>query len=244
MGQGGGTPPCPSSSVPAKEPQPWHRSCAFLPCQPAGPWSREAVSGLTLRLEGRGPRLEPRDAAHGSAPPPAAKLCRSSPGRPRQGWGGAPRPGAAGPGAEAASRAGKLGSVTWLEESKCTACISENGKSDPDNERPVSLTSPAHGLRARSGRGIAQGWRNGSCCALGSSQASPTAFLGWGQEGLLACADLNRTFHWDVPRGAAGAERRLSRGGEEAQGAWGMLEPEQRKAMVREKGAEVAAIWG
>lgn len=102
----------------------------------------------------------------------------------------------AGPGAKPASRAGKSGSVTWLEKSKCTACISENGKSDLDNESPVSLTSLAHGLGARSEREIVQKQGNGSCRALGSSHCSPT--LGWVWEVLLARADLNRTFHWEI----------------------------------------------
>ena len=45
----------PGLSVLAKEPQPWHRSCALLLWQPAGPLSPKAVSGLALQLEGRGP---------------------------------------------------------------------------------------------------------------------------------------------------------------------------------------------
>lgn len=91
--------------------------------------------------------------------PPTCKTVLQLPGQPRQGWGWAPCPGAAGrTGAKPASRAGKSGSVTWLEKSKRTACISENGKSDLDNESPVSLTSLAHGLGAHSEREIVQKW--------------------------------------------------------------------------------------
>lgn len=72
-------PPLPGLSVPAKEPQRWHRSCTLLPCQPAGLQSLKAASGLALQLEGRGPRLKPGDAAHGAAPSTDLQNCAAAP---------------------------------------------------------------------------------------------------------------------------------------------------------------------
>ena len=173
--QGGGTPP--GLSVPAKEPQPGHRSCVLL-CQPAGAWSPKAVSGLALQLEGRGPRLKPGDAGHGSAPSADLQSCAAAPqDGPAGAGGGLPiQEEQAGQGAKPASRAGKSGSVTWLEKSKRTACVSENGKSDLDNESPVSLTSLARGLGARSEREIVQKRGNGLCRAPGSSHCQPDSY--------------------------------------------------------------------
>lgn len=184
--QGEGTPPrlvCPSQRAPGP-------GTDLVPSCRA---SRRDCGplGLTLQLEGKGPRLKAGDAAHGSARSTSLQLSGTAPSG----------LGVGSQGAKAASRAGKSGHVTWLGKSKRTACVWERGKSDVDNESPVSLTSLAHGRGACSEKEIVEKRGNGSCCVLGSSHCQPDSCPRLGAGSAIGpCRHPSRAFHWEIVR--------------------------------------------
>lgn len=87
----------------------------------------------------------------------------------------------------------------WQEKSKRAARLSENGKSDLDNESPVSLTL-ARGLGARLEREVAPERGKGLSRAPGSPRHHSHRCLGWERGELLVWADLGRAFHWAIPK--------------------------------------------